>query len=102
MKVPMETSEVKLEEKETGGSQTTFSLLIRDFCDYTSAHGLGRISAVKHWIRTVFWSLLFIGAVTMLCIQVNTLFQQYQSRPLTTLVSVKKETVSLQNQSLAS
>ncbi len=94
MKVAMETSEVKIREKESSVAQTTFCSLIRDFCDYTSAHGLGRISAVKHWIRTVFWSLLFIGAVTMLCIQVNTLFQQYQSRPLTTLVTVKKETVS--------
>ena len=95
----MGTSDVGIEEKETGGAQNTFRSLIRDFCDYTSAHGLGRISAVKHWIRTVFWSLLFIGAVTMLCVQVNNLFQQYQSRPLTTLVTVIKEAVSPFNKS---
>lgn len=94
MTVAMETPEVKNEEKKTRGHETTFCSLIWNFCDYTSAHGLGRISSVKHWTRTVFWSLLFIGAVTMLCIQVYTLLHKYESRPLTTLVTVKKETVS--------
>lgn len=94
MKVAMDTPEVENEEKKTEVHKTTFRSLIWNFCDYTSAHGLGRISGVKHWTRTVFWSLLFIGAVTMLCIQVYTLLNKYESRPLTTLVTVKKETVS--------
>ncbi|KAJ7375232.1 hypothetical protein OS493_001976 [Desmophyllum pertusum] len=92
---PIETpaeAEVKNKMNETGETQTSFCSLMRDFFDYTSAHGFGRISAVKHWTRTVFWSLLFIGAVSMLSIQVHTLFLTYQSRPLTTLVTVKKET----------
>ena len=90
----METFEVKSEEKKEDVHKTSFCSLVWNFCDYTSAHGLGRISGVKHWTRRVFWSLLFIGAVTMLCIQVYTLLRKYESRPLTTLVTVKKETVS--------
>lgn len=88
----METPEVK---HEAGETQTTFSSVIREFCDNTTAHGLGRISVVKHWMRKVFWSLLFIGAVTVLCIQVHDLFVRFQSRPLTTLVTVKTEKVNL-------
>lgn len=88
----METPEAKHEENTTGGTEIKFSSVIREFCDNTTAHGLGRIHFVNHWIRKVFWSVLFIGAVTMLCIQVHTLFDKYRKRPLTTLVTVKTET----------
>ena len=94
MRVAMETPKAKHEENTTGGTEIKFSSVIREFCDNTTAHGLGRIHFVSHWIRKVFWSLLFIGAVTMLCIQVHTLFDKYRKRPLTTLVTVKTETVS--------
>ena len=94
MRVAMETPEAKHEENTTGGTEIKFSSVMQEFCDNTTAHGLGRIHLFNQWIRKVFWSLLFIGAVTMLCIQVHTLFDKYRKRPLTTLVTVKTETVS--------
>ena len=68
--------------------------LIKDFCDYTSAHGFGRIKASKNWLLTIFWSMLFIGAVTIMTIQLHSLYKKYKSRPLTTLIEVETSTVS--------
>ncbi|XP_078360038.1 acid-sensing ion channel 2-like [Oculina patagonica] len=70
-------------------SKTTSWSLIKDFCDYTTAHGLGRIMAATHWARTILWALLYIGAVVVMTLQVHTLFKRYQSRPLTTFVTVE-------------
>ncbi|XP_044162699.1 degenerin-like protein asic-1 [Acropora millepora] len=66
--------------------------LIKDFCDYTSAHGFGRIKASKNWFLTIFWSMLFIGAVTIMTIQLHSLYKKYESRPLTTLIEVETST----------
>lgn len=85
-------SQDRTEVLGTESSSTLWSL-VKDFCDYTSAHGLGRIMAATHWTRTVFWTMLLLGATTIMTIQVHTLFQKYQGRPLTTLVTVETSTV---------
>lgn len=79
---------------EVHGRESTNTLwpLVKDFCDYTSAHGLGRIMAATHWTRTVFWTMLLLGATTIMTVQVHTLFQKYQRRPLTTLVTIETST----------
>lgn len=81
-------------EEESKDSSKTLWTLIKDFCDYTSAHGFGRIKASKHWFLTIFWSVLFLGAVTIMTMQVHTLYKKYKSRPLTTLIEVQTSTVS--------
>lgn len=73
----------------------SFRSLIRDFCDYTSAHGFGRINASRHWIRTILWILLCVAAVTMTTVQLHMLYKKYQSRPLTTLVEIETATVRI-------
>ena len=83
------------ENHESSNSNETFTSLTKDFCGYTSAHGFERIMSVKQWIRKAFWSLLFIAAITVLGIQVKTLYNKYQSRPLVTLVTLKSDTVRL-------
>ena len=80
--------------EESKDSSKTLWTLIKDFCDYTSAHGFGRIKASKHWFLTIFWSVLFLGAVTIMTMQVHTLYKKYESRPLTTLIEVQTSTVS--------
>lgn len=70
-------------------AKNMFCSLIKEFCDYTSAHGLGRIMAATHWVRKVLWIMLLLVAMTIMTIQVNVLYQKYQSRPLTTLVTVE-------------
>lgn len=79
-------------EEDSKGSGKTLWTLIKDFCDYTSAHGFGRIKASKNWFLTIFWSMLFVGAVTIMTIQVYTLYKKYKSRPLTTLIEVETST----------
>jgi len=85
------------QEQEQKGDQEstseTYTALIKDFCGYTSAHGLERIMSAKQWIRKAFWSLLFIAAITVLGIQVHTLYNKYQRRPLVTLVTLESNTV---------
>lgn len=81
--------------KEEQKSVDTFTSLTKDFCGYTSAHGFERIMSSKQWIRKAFWSLLFIAAIVVLCFQVLTLFEKYQSRPLVTLVSLQSDTVRI-------
>ena len=81
-------------EEDSKDSGKTLWTLIKDFCDYTSAHGFGRIKASKNWFLTLFWSMLFVGAVTIMTIQLHSLYKKYKSRPLTTLIEVETSTVS--------
>ena len=91
-----ENKEKKMDE-ETAGKEDSIMALIRDFCDYTSAHGPGRIYGSKQIIRKVLWSLLFIGAVTMFSLHIFDLFKRFQSRPLNTIIRLEHDTVSLQS-----
>lgn len=85
--------ETEVHERE---SSNTLSSLVKDFCDYTTAHGMGRIMAATHWTRTVLWTMLLLGATTIMMIQVHTLFQKYQRRPLSTLITVETSKVRVE------
>lgn len=94
LQLSMEQEQSKKKEYKTEDA-ATWTSLTKDFCGYTSAHGLERIMSSKEWIRKAFWSSLFIGAVVVLGFQVYTLFEKYQRRPLNTLITLKSDTVSL-------
>lgn len=94
-KLTMEEQQQSKKKEEYESENETSMSLTKDFCGYTSAHGLERIMSSKQWIRKTFWSLLFIAAVVVLGLQVYTLFRKYQRRPLVTLVTLKSDTVSL-------
>ncbi|KAK2562874.1 Acid-sensing ion channel 4 [Acropora cervicornis] len=80
-------------EEDSKDSGKTLWILIKDFCDYTSAHGFGRIKASKNWFLTIFWSMLFVGTGTIMTIQLHSLYNKYnKSRPLTTLIEVETST----------
>ena len=82
-------------EEDSKDSGKTLWTLIKNFCDYTTAHGFGRIKASKSWFLTIFWSMLFVAAFTIMTIQLHSLHKKYKSRPLTTLIEVETSTVSL-------
>ena len=82
-------------KREDQESADTLKSLTKDFCSYTSAHGFERIMSSKQWIRKAFWSLLFIAAIVVLCLQILTLLEKYRSRPLVTLVSLQSDTVRI-------
>lgn len=79
--------------EQTQKESKTLWSLIKDFCGYTTAHGLGRIMAATHWVRTLLWTLLFLAALAIMAVQVQALFKKYQRRPLTTFVTVETSTV---------
>lgn len=99
LKLSMEQEQSKKKE-EFETEEETCTSLTKDFCGYTSAHGLERVMSAKEWIRKAFWSLLFIGAVVVLGFQVYTLFKKYQRRPLNTLITLKSDTVSLKTKKI--
>lgn len=98
LKLSMDEQDQTKKKQEEDPSEETYMSLTKDFCGYTSAHGFERVMSSKQWFRKAFWSLLFIAAVVILGIQVYTLFKKYQRRPLATLISLKSDTVRLENQ----
>ena len=95
LQLSMEQEQSKKKEEYKTEDAATWTSLTKDFCGYTSAHGLERIMSSKEWIKKAFWSLLFIGACVVLGFQVYTLFEKYQRRPLNTLITLKSDTVSV-------
>ena len=79
-------------EEKTSTSQTIEKL--KDFCGYTTAHGLGRLVESKGYVRKVFWVMACLGAFSMFASQVISLAQQYVSRPVETYISMKYVRVS--------
>ena len=73
----------------------SFRRLLSDFCGYTTAHGLGRLSESNNVISRLTWSLFCIGASTMFVLQVYNLFSIYSSRPVSTVVKVEHDSVSM-------
>lgn len=74
---------------------TSVRRLLGDFCGYTTAHGLGRLSESKNIFSRLTWSLFCIGASTMFVLQVYNLLLIYLSRPVSTVVKVEHERVSI-------
>ena len=83
----MDTQRDKRSNSNSAGS------IVKEFCSDTSGHGLGRILPVKNRTRTVIWSFLFTVAMGLLLFQVFIQFSKYQIRPLTTLITMKSNTV---------
>lgn len=69
--------------------------MISTFCGYTTAHGLGRLADGGGVFRRIAWSLFCIGALTMFVVQTYNLFAIYLRRPVSTVVSVQHDSVSI-------
>ena len=80
-------------EKEKADDRPSVSLLFYDFLGYTTVHGAGRIVASGHWIRKLCWSLLILGTLGFLTMQIPNLYQMYRARPLATRVAIEHDTV---------
>lgn len=86
-----------IQSEKVNNSNSTRSI-VEEFCNDTSAHGLGRILPVKNRAKTVIWSFLFMVAVGILLFQVYILFSKYKSRPLATLITVESKTVRFKHE----
>ena len=84
---------------ELKGSPSKTKHLIKDFCNYTTTHGVGRLAEAKTIFSRFIWSIFILGSLSMFIYQTSSLFGLYLSRPISTVVKVKHETVS-QNKSV--
>lgn len=62
---------------------------LKEFCGYTTAHGLGRLVDSKSYVRRLFWVMACLGAFTMFTSQVISLAEQYLSKPVETYITMK-------------
>ena len=84
--------EVKKDNKEI----QTPKELVKDFCSYTTTHGVGRLAEAKTLFSRSIWTVFILGAFAMFFFQTYGLFTLYLSRPVSTVVKVKHKTVSKQ------
>jgi len=68
--------------------------LIKEFCNYTTTHGVGRLAEAKSLFSRFIWTLFILGAFSMFLYQTHGLFELYLSRPVSTVVRVRHKTVS--------
>ena len=84
--------ETKKDDKET----QTPKELVKDFCSYTTTHGIGRLAEAKTVFSRLIWTVFILGAFAMFFFQTYGLFTLYLSRPVSTVVKVRHKTVSKQ------
>ena len=68
--------------------------LIKEFCNYTTTHGIGRLAETKTIFSRFIWTVFIFGAFAMFFYQIHGLFELFLSRPVSTIVKVKHKTVS--------
>ncbi|XP_029186299.2 amiloride-sensitive sodium channel subunit alpha-like [Acropora millepora] len=66
--------------------------LIKDFANYTTTHGVGRLSEAKTVFSRLVWSIFILCALGMFIFQTLRLFESFMSRPVSTLIQVKHAT----------
>ena len=82
-------------KKPLATKKPSIKKVISEFCGYTTAHGLGRLADGAGIFRRVAWSLFCIGALVMFVLQTYNLFVIYLRRPVSTVVNVQHESVSI-------
>jgi len=84
-------------QKAIASNKPSVKEVISTFCGYTTAHGLGRLAAGGGVFRRIAWSLFCIGALTMFVVQTYNLFAIYLRRPVSTVVTVQHDSVSIRH-----
>lgn len=72
---------------------TTLSL-VKEFCEYTTCGGLGRVVASRYLVFRCVWLLLVLGALAFATFQIYGLYLKYERRPVTTTIKIKNMAVS--------
>ncbi|KAJ7355010.1 hypothetical protein OS493_028677 [Desmophyllum pertusum] len=77
------------EQKKDSEVPQSSKELIKEFCSYTTTHGLGRLVETKILFCRLTWAAFILGAFAMFIYQTHGLFIMYLSRPVSTVVKVK-------------
>ncbi|XP_064651985.1 degenerin unc-8-like [Lineus longissimus] len=73
--------------------EETFLTLTKYLCSTSSSHGVSRAAESKNIIRSVAWSLLFLGSLSAFCLQASYLLTDYMAMP----IDVKTEIITKKN-----
>ena len=90
------TGEDSNEVKKDGEEPQSPKELIKEFCSYTTTHGVGRLAEAKTLFSRSIWTVFILGAFAMFIYQTCGLFNLYLRRPVSTAVKEKYKTVSIQ------
>ena len=82
--------------KEDGNEPQSPKELIKEFCSYTSTHGVGRLAEAKTLFTRSIWTVFILGAFAMFVYQTSGLFKLYLRRPVSTAVKEQYKSVSVQ------
>ena len=80
--------------EDATSDEITKKEIIKEFCSYTTTHGVGRLAEAKTRFSQFFWTCFILSAFGMFFYQVHGLFVLYYSRPVSTVTSLKQATVS--------
>lgn len=83
------------EQKKDSEVPQSSKELIKEFCSYTTTHGLARLAETKILFCRLTWAVFILGAFVMFIYQTHGLFTMYLSRPVSTVVKVKHKSVSI-------
>lgn len=91
------------QRRETNGSPRntnqekpeTVMTILEDFCGYTTSGGLERVVGTKYIVLKILWVIIFFGALTAAILQLVTLFELYQRKPISTRISLEHSTVCI-------
>lgn len=65
--------------------------ILKDFCGWTTAHGLPHVGASQSWVLFIFWSVLCLGCISMAVWQIVLIFIKFFSFPVGVAVDLKFE-----------
>lgn len=89
------TGETSHEGKKDGESPKIPKELVKDFCSYTTTHGVGRLAEARTLFSRSICTVFILGAFAMFFFQTHGLFKLYLSRPISTVVKVKHKSVCI-------
>ncbi|XP_022797297.1 degenerin deg-1-like [Stylophora pistillata] len=75
--------------KKVGEDNQSPKELVKNFCGYTTTHGVGRLAEAKTLFSRFIWTVFILGAFAMFIFQTHGLFTLWLSRPVATVVKVK-------------
>lgn len=81
-------------ESQQKDKETTTLSLVREFCEYTTCGGLGRVLASRYLVFRFIWLLLVLGALGYATHQIFGLYLKYKNRPVATTIKINNMAVS--------
>lgn len=91
----MKSSIARVRENTNQDQTETVVTILEDFCEYTTSGGLARVVGTKYFALKILWVIIFFGALTAAILQLITLFETYQHKPISTRISLEHSAVRM-------